>query len=132
MSTGKCIKSWSCQTERLHAVSFSGKGQPLVSSSDEQIVRLWDVDTGECLNILSEHTSQVWSVSFSSNRSILISGSHDQVIKISDVVTGECWNTLRTDKPYDGMNITGVKGITAVMTATLKALGALEQGSIPS
>jgi len=127
VKTGECLKSWSCPTQRLHAVSFSAKGQPLVSSSDEQIVRLWDVDTGECLCTLSGHTSQVWSVSFSNHGSILISGSHDWAIKIWDVVTGECCNTLRTDKPYDGMNITGVKGITTEMIATLKALGAVEQ-----
>ena len=132
VSTGQCLKSWSCETERLHAVGFSAKGQPLVSSSNEQIVRLWDIDTGECLSIFSGHTSQVWSVSFSNHGSILISGSHDRAIKIWDVLTGECGNTLRTDKPYDGMNITGVKGISTVMIATLKALGAVEQPELSS
>jgi hypothetical protein len=30
------------------------------------------------------------------------------------------------DHPYEGMNITGVKGLTAAEIATLKAIGAVE------
>jgi hypothetical protein len=30
------------------------------------------------------------------------------------------------DRPYEGMNITGVKGLTEAEKATLKALGAIE------
>jgi hypothetical protein len=32
------------------------------------------------------------------------------------------------DRPYEGMNITGVKGLTPATIATLKALGAVENG----
>lgn len=38
----------------------------------------------------------------------------------------EILKTLRADRPYEGMNITGVTGITEAQIATLKALGALE------
>ena len=43
-----------------------------------------------------------------------------------DVQTGECLKTLRIDRPYELMNITGVKGLTEAQKATLKALGAVE------
>ncbi|MFN6517650.1 MAG: hypothetical protein RMY29_024635 [Nostoc sp. CreGUA01] len=33
---------------------------------------------------------------------------------------------LRSPKPYEGMNITGVTGLTAAQVMTLKALGAVE------
>jgi hypothetical protein len=33
---------------------------------------------------------------------------------------------MSSDRPYKGMNITGVKGLTAAEIATLKALGAVE------
>jgi hypothetical protein len=32
----------------------------------------------------------------------------------------------KCDRPYEGMNITDVKGLTEVEKATLKALGAVE------
>jgi WD40 repeat protein len=56
-----------------------------------------------------------------------ISGSWDETIKLWDVQTGECLKTLRSDRPYEGMNITGVTGITEAQISTLKALGATEQ-----
>jgi hypothetical protein len=43
-----------------------------------------------------------------------------------DVETGECLRTLRAERLYEGMNITGVTGLTEAQKATLKALGAVE------
>lgn len=54
-------------------------------------------------------------------------GCSDETIKLWDFKTGECLKTL-SNKPYAGMNITGVKGLTAAEKATLKALGAVEAG----
>jgi hypothetical protein len=36
--------------------------------------------------------------------------------------------TLRSDRPYERMNITQVKGLTEVQKATLRSLGAIEEG----
>lgn len=124
--TGQCLSNRQVNTERLHGVCYSIKGQLLVSSRDEQTVHLWDVDTGECLKTLSEHTRQVWSLHFSPNGRTLVSGSYDHAIKFWDIETGECLKSLKTDKPYDGMNITGVTGITESTIATLRILGAIE------
>lgn len=59
---------------------------------------------------------------------ILISGSFDETIRFWDFQTGECLQTLRTPRPYDGMDITGATGLTQAQKATLKALGAVERG----
>ena len=126
VSTRECLSTQQGNTERIDAVCFRANGQLLVSGSNEQTVHLWDVNTGESLHTLSGHTNQVWSVSFSPDGCTLVSGSHDQAIKLWDVETGECLKTLKTDKPYDGMNITGVTGITEATIATLKVLGAIE------
>ncbi|MBD1935582.1 MULTISPECIES: NB-ARC domain-containing protein [Cyanophyceae] len=126
VSTGECLRTQQGNTERIDALCFRANGQLLVSGSNEQTVHLWDANTGESLKTLSGHTNQVWSVSFSPDGRTLVSGSHDQAIKLWDVETGECLKTLKTDKPYDGMNITGVTGITEATIATLRVLGAIE------
>ena len=41
--------------------------------------------------------------------------------------TGECLRTLRSDRPYERMNITQVKGLTEIQKATLRSLGAIEE-----
>jgi hypothetical protein len=46
-----------------------------------------------------------------------------------DIKTGECLKTL-SEKPYEGMNITGITGITEAEKATLKTLGAIEDGAL--
>jgi WD40 repeat protein len=69
------------------------------------------------------------SVAFSRDGETLASCSSDETIKLWDVKTGECLKTL-TDRPYEGMNITGVTGLTEAEKATLKALGAVEDGAL--
>jgi WD40 repeat protein len=60
------------------------------------------------------------------NQQILASGSQDNTIKFWDIDTGECLKTLRVPRPYEGMNIVGVTGLTAAQKLTLRALGAVE------
>ncbi len=42
------------------------------------------------------------------------------------VKTGECKQTLIAARLYEGMNITGITGLTGEQKATLKVLGAVE------
>jgi WD40 repeat protein len=89
-------------------------------------VKLWDVCTGEVLKTLQGHTDSVRAIAFNPDGTIIASGSADETIKLWDVETGKCLKTLRADRPYEGMNITGVTGLTAGAIATLKALGAIQ------
>lgn len=57
----------------------------------------------------------------------MASGSGDGTIKRWDVKTGECLKTLISERPYKGVNIKGVTGLTEAEKATLKALGAVEE-----
>jgi WD40 repeat protein len=91
-------------------------------------VRLWDVHTGQCRNILQGHTSWIRSVAFSPEGGTLASGSEDETINLWDVEKGERLKTLRSNRLYEGMKITGVKGLTEAQKDTLKALGAVEDG----
>jgi WD40 repeat protein len=56
----------------------------------------------------------------------LASSSSDGTIKLWAVQTGECVQTLRSDRPYERMNIAGAQGLTEAQRAALKALGAVE------
>jgi WD40 repeat protein len=58
---------------------------------------------------------------------MLASGSHDGTVKIWEARAGICLKTLCCHRPYEGMDITGVTGLTEVQKTTLKALGAIEE-----
>ena len=124
-NTGQCLKTLS-DMGRLRSVAFGPDGKTLACVSEDKSVKLWDVSTGECLKTLQGHTDWVRSVAFSPQGTILASGSKDETIKVWDIKTGECLKTLRTPRPYEGMNIAGVTGLTEATIATLKALGAVE------
>ena len=66
----------------------------LASGSDDNTVRLWDVQTGEQLRTLEGHTDGVTSVAFSPDGNTLASGSDDNTVRLWDVQTGEQLRTL--------------------------------------
>ena len=79
------------------------------------------------MKTLQGHSDSVRAIGFNPDGTIIASGSADETIKVWDVKTGECLKTLRTERPYEGRNITGVTGLTEAQKATLKALGAIEE-----
>jgi WD40 repeat protein len=91
-------------------------------------VKLWDISTGRCVRTFIGHTREVYSVAFSPDGQTLISSSTDETVRLWDVSTGKCLKTLKPAKLYEGMNITGVTGLTQAQKATLIALGAHAHG----
>ena len=96
-----------------------------MTCATDKTIKLWDITTGECLQTFYGHSDAVWSIALAPNGRTLVSGSQDETIKIWDIETGKCLETWRSDRPYENMNITGVKGLTDAEIATLKALGAV-------
>ena len=115
-------------TNDVDEVRFSPDGQLLATCGTDQTIRLWDIQTGQALKILQGHTNSVCSIAFGfeAQRLIIISGSEDETVKFWDIQTGEYFETLRMPRPYEGMNITEVEGLTAAQKTALKALGAIE------
>jgi WD40 repeat protein len=111
----------------VRGIAWSADGRRLASACYDRKVRIWDVSTGNCEQILEGHTGQVWAVAWRSvEPDIIASSGTDETIKLWNPQTGECLQTLRTDRPYEGMNITGATGITAAQRSVLQALGAIE------
>jgi WD40 repeat protein/transcriptional regulator with XRE-family HTH domain len=124
VSDGGCEACLEGHTHWVRTLAFSPDGKTLASGSHDMTIRLWEVSSGHCYATCRGHQSWIWSVTFSSDGETVASGSDDGTIKLWDRHTGKCQKTLRSERPYEGMNITGVKGLTEAQEMTLKALGA--------
>jgi WD40 repeat protein len=127
--TGALIRTYCGHTQRIRSVVISPNGQWLASGGQDNLIYLWDIETGNILKTFWGHSDQVLSIKFTSDSGTLISGSADETIKIWQVGTGQLHQTLKAEGLYEGMNITGVKGLSEEAISTLVKLGAKQRHS---
>lgn len=127
VDAGKHLHTLRGHTNWVRTVAISPDGNMLASGSHDQTIRLWHMQTGECLAVLRGHSNCLCSIAFSPDGKTLVSGSDDGTTKLWNVETGECIQTFRNHRPYEQMDITGVKGLTEAQKDALKALGAIER-----
>ena len=124
--TGACRQTLQGHTQPvLHAIYTSG-GEIIASCSHDQTIKFWDIHTGQCLKTCEGHRAWVSQLALHPNDQILISGSQDETIKLWNLKTGQCLETWRAPRPYAGMNIMGINGLTDAQKVSLKMMGAIE------
>jgi WD40 repeat protein/transcriptional regulator with XRE-family HTH domain len=110
----------------VFALAWSKRGDLLVSGGSDGILRWWDVQRGECVTMRKGHPTSVQSLRVSPDGHLLASCGDDNAIKVWDLQSAELLRTLRPDRPYERLTITGIRGLTEAQKATLRALGAVE------
>jgi WD40 repeat protein len=98
----------------------------LITAGNDGRLRWWEVDTGNCVLQIQAHQGKINTMKLSPDETTLASSGDDGGIMIHDAHSGELLKILRRDRPYERLNITGVKGLTEAQKATLHALGAIE------
>jgi len=126
VATGRCRYVLEGHSDAVWAVAFSPDSEWIASSGDDQRICLWHVEHGALVHTLQGHQGCVWTLAFADN-GLLVSGGQDETIRLWDAQNGAWQQTLRSERPYERMNITGVTGLTEAQKAALRALGAIER-----
>ncbi len=131
VSSGQRLQAWSEPSAIVYALAWSPTGVVLLSGGNDGSMRWWDVQSGECLALRQGHQGAVQSLRVSPDGSMLASCGDDGAINIWDLQSGEHLRALRRDRPYERLDISGVKGLTEAQKTTLRALGAMESAPVP-
>jgi len=115
----------------VYALAWSPTGAVMVSGGSDGMLRWWDLQRGECVRVRKAHQGAIQSLKGSSGGRLLASCGDDGAINIWELESGEHLRTLRRDRPYERLNISGVQGLTDAQRATLRELGAVEDGIFP-
>jgi WD40 repeat protein len=77
------------------------------------------------VRVQETHQGTVQSLKMSPDGTTLASCGDDGATRLWDLDSGEPLQTLRRDRPYERLNITGIRGLSEAQKASLYALGAV-------
>ncbi len=110
----------------VSALTWAASGERLISGGSDGMVRWWDVQRRESVRLRKAHQGTVQSLMTSSNGRWLVSCGDDGAIHLWEVERSEHLRILRRDRPYERLDITGIRGLSETQKASLRALGAFE------
>jgi WD40 repeat protein len=126
IETGELCHTLTGHEGWILTLAYSPNGKWLFSGASDYTIKVWSMETGLCTDTLAGHQSWVWSVAVSPCARFLASASEDETIRLWDLANGHMLSTRRAARPYEGMNIRGVDGLSKAQINALKTLGARE------
>jgi WD40 repeat protein/transcriptional regulator with XRE-family HTH domain len=124
--SGELLYTLSEPSEVVYALAWSPTGTMLISGGSDGMLCWWDVERGECVQTRRAHQGTVQSLKVSPDGRSLASCGDDGAINVWELASGEHLRTLRRDRPYERLDITGIRGATQAQKESLRALGAIE------
>jgi WD40 repeat protein len=122
------------RTERVHIVpsqlsdGFSawGSSARYMVGTNSGSLFCWDIESGEQVwQTPTTGPSRQW-LARSPDGTKIASSRDDGTVRIWDLHTGAFLQMLSRDRPYERLNITGIKGLTEAQKSTLRDLGAID------
>jgi len=123
--SGERLYTLSEPSEIVYALTWSPTGSVLVSGSSDSMLRWWDLQSGECVRVRKAHQGAIQSLRSRSDGQRLASCGVDGAINVWELESGEHVRTLRRDRPYERLDITGIGGLSDAQKASLRVLGRL-------
>jgi WD40 repeat protein len=107
-------------------IALSHDKRLLVSGGVDGAVMLWDVTARRLISRLTGHDGPVNDVAVSPDGSLIASSGQDGAVMLWDRAEGAYRATLRPDRRYERMDISGLTGVNQVQKMVLRTLGAVD------
>ncbi len=137
--SGQRVHAFAGHPGVVSALTWASSGELLISGGSDGMLRWWEVPSGKCVRepclgdrYQEAHQGTVQALKVSPDGTGLASCGDDGAITLWNLHSGEHLQTLRRDRPYERLNITGIRGLTEAQKATLRALGAMEGAAVDS
>jgi WD40 repeat protein len=82
VASGKEVRRFIGHTGPTYGAAFSPDGKYILTSSEDQTARLWDVKTGEEIRRFTGHTDEVNNVTFSPDGKYILTASFDHTARL--------------------------------------------------
>jgi hypothetical protein len=82
-------------TNSVNTCTLTADGSRLVSGSDDNTLRVWDMSSMECVGTLKGQTGRVSTCTLTADGSRLVSGSFDNTLLVWDMSSMKCVGTLQ-------------------------------------
>jgi WD40 repeat protein/transcriptional regulator with XRE-family HTH domain len=127
--SGERVQTLVGQSGMAFTLAWGPSGELLISGGGDGRLRWWEVQSGQCVRVQEAHQGTVQALKVSPDGTKLASCGDDGAIRLWDLESGKHLHTLRHDRPYERLNITGIRGLSDAQKASLRALGAFEETS---
>ncbi|MFN8938244.1 MAG: WD40 repeat domain-containing protein [Acidobacteriota bacterium] len=78
-------------------VALTPDGQRALSASDDNTLKLWNLESGEVIRTLAGHRRPVWHVALTPDGQRALSASEDNTLKLWNLPSGEIIATFHAD-----------------------------------
>lgn len=127
VAQGQCLKTLAGHAGSVNQIALSADGQLLASGDFNATIHIWDTTTWRCVQTITDHDATISGLAFHPQQPILASASEDETIRLWHLQDKTQLILLKGQRPYEGIDITGVTGLTDIEKASLTALGAISQ-----
>ncbi|KAI9278431.1 WD40-repeat-containing domain protein [Phascolomyces articulosus] len=98
------LRTFRAHTMPVHVARFSIDKTHVLSASDDQTVRLWDIPSESSVHIFEEHEDYVRAgVVSDDNPNLILTGSYDQTVKLFDTRTNSSVMTMQHGAPVESI-----------------------------
>lgn len=116
-------------TERtaITTVAWNRQGDLLTFGSKDGLLRWWNSQNNSYPHVQQGHQAWIYASCVSPDGTLLASCGSDGLIQLWNMHNASHRATLRSARPYEGLDVTDTQGLSDAQKDNLKLLGAFEQ-----